>query len=118
MKKLISRFRFEPTEYFIDLADQNGRIGVDPLSGSIFLDEGHGPDRFHGALIRASEFRELTLRAEAGRKMTHVILGFGETQLHDLGSTDDVETAARWTAAVTAALLPWAKSERLATATK
>src|SRR6266436_3110665 len=96
MNKFISRFRIEPYGLFIDLAEENGRIGVDPRTGNIFLDEGNGPDRFHGAVIRAREFREIKLVLAKDSQTRRVILHFGNGRTHDLGGTADVDAAAQW----------------------
>ncbi len=77
MKKQISKFRIEPYGLFIDLADGNGRIGVDRETGHILLDEGEGADRYHGAVIEPEEFDGMDLRLSAGGAEATVTLRFG-----------------------------------------
>lgn len=97
MKKQISKFRIEPHGFFIDLADGNGRIGVDRETGHILLDEGEGGDRYHGAVIEPVEFEGIALRMSADGNEATVMLSFGQGCSHVLGTTNDPAAGRLWT---------------------
>jgi hypothetical protein len=102
--KSISGFRNETYGLFIDLAGDEGTIGVDPATGAIFLDEGHGSDRFNGAVIQAADFRGMYLALAEDRRSGTLVLTFGNNRSHALGTTFELDTANHWIEAVAKAI--------------
>lgn len=111
MTKSISKFRIETYGFFIDLAEDDGRIGVDSGTGDVFLDEGSGLDRFQGAVIRAEDVQELEVVLAADGQSGNVVLHFGKNCIHDLGSTADIQEARRWVKAAGRSILANAREE-------
>ena len=100
MKKEIANFRNESYGLFIDLAEGYGRIGVDRQSGDILLDEGDGPNHFHGAVIEAEAFCGFDLQ-ESEPGQLKIVLRYGNSDSHLLGLTGDIEAAQTWTTEAT-----------------
>jgi class 3 adenylate cyclase len=104
MKKIISNFRKETYGFFLDLNDGAGRIAVNPLDGSILLDEGAGPGGFDGAAISPRVFEGFDLEPVKGEKdQVRLFLRF-DGDRHDLG-VGDASTVAAWKAATEPVIL-------------
>lgn len=93
--KVISQFRIGQCGLFIDLDDAPASVSVDEETGAILLNEGEGPDRYHGAAIRPENYRGLFLRQGDGGQ-AEIVLRFVDGSEHVLGITTRSADAKEW----------------------
>ncbi len=93
--KTITNFRQDARGMYLDLADQPCAIAINRKTRDILLDEGGGPDRYHGAAIFLDSHPCFMLDATGSR--LGVWLSFGKAcSKHFLGSTRKVHSAVKW----------------------
>ncbi len=97
--KTIKSFRYEDYGIFLDLEDAPASVAVNLRTGDLQLDEGDGDDRYTGAYLPAAAVRSLAVH-DVSEKTCQIVLGFGKSDEHLLGTTDDLAGANQWVAKV------------------
>ncbi len=93
--KTITNFRQDARGMYLDLADQPCAIAINRKTRDILLDEGGGPDRYHGAAIFLDSEPCFTLDVRGPRLGVWLIFGKA-TCKHFLGTTRRAHGAVKW----------------------
>lgn len=93
--KVITNFRQDARGMYLDLADQPCAIALNRRTRDILLDEGGGPDRYHGIAIFLDSKPCFTLESIGSRRGLWLIFG-EERNKHFLGSPRNVHDAVKW----------------------
>lgn len=101
--KTIKSYRYEDYGMFLDLEDSPASVAVNLKTGDLQLDEGDGDDRYNGAYLPATAVRSLVVR-KVSENTWHVVLGFGKSDEHLLGATQDLAGANQWVSKVLLAM--------------